>query len=67
MAGHSRRQPEDTENVINGRAFFIKSELSGSMKSDAFEYEIAVTSVRDRRFMLVHLSANPNRKGGAFS
>ena len=54
------RQSEDTGNMINGRAFFIKSELSGSMKSDAFEYEIAVASVRNRRFMLVHLSANPN-------
>ena len=49
-----RRQSEDTGNMINGRAFFIKSELTGSMKSDAFEYEIAVTSVRNRRFMLVH-------------
>ena len=60
-------QREDTGNMINGRAFFIKSELSGSMKSDAFEYEIAVTSVRNRRFMLVHLSANPNPKGESFS
>ena len=42
------RQPEDTEIMINGRAFLVKSELSGSMKSDAFEYEIAVASVRNR-------------------
>ena len=60
-------QREDTGIMINGRPFFVKSELSGSMKSDAFEYEIAVTSVRNRRFMLVHLSANPNPKGESFS
>lgn len=42
------RQPEDTKKHENARAFLVKSELSGSMKSDAFEYEIAVASVRNR-------------------
>ena len=58
------RQPEDTGIMINGRTFFIKSELSGSMKSDAFEYEIAVTSVRNRRFTLVHFIGESEPKEG---
>ena len=69
--GHSRRDlpqfSDDTENMKNGRAFIVKSELSGSMGIGDFEYEIAVTSVRNRRFMLVHSLENPNRKRGEFS
>ena len=44
----------------NGRAFIVKSELSGSMKNDVFQYEIAASWVRNKRFMLVHLLENPN-------
>ena len=66
--GHGRRDlpqfSNDTRKLKNGRAFIIKSELSGSMKNDDFEYENAMTSVRNRRFMLEHSLQNPNPKRG---
>ena len=60
-------QREDTGNMINGRAFFIKPEPTIFIATCCLSATIGKIRSSEQAVFGDHLSANPNRKRGSFS